>query len=46
VRFVLFDLLKRALQVQFETWMCSWKIGTMVVPRPHSEVRFNRHGMH
>ena len=46
VRFVLFDLLKRALQVQFETWMCSWKIGTMVVPRPHSEVLFNRHNMH
>ena len=25
-------------QGQFELWMCSWKIGTMVVPRPHSEV--------
>jgi hypothetical protein len=28
------------LQAQFETWMCSWKIGTMVVPRPHSEASY------
>ena len=36
VPFVEFHLLWA--QVQFETWMCSWKIGSMVVPRPHSEV--------